>query len=134
MPQVNITVIGAPPSVEQKTVLFESITDLMVDILGRSRGSVVVSVTPTAPSDWSVGGVVQDSAGLAGVQAVVKVLTGTGSDEQKARMIKQTTDVLCRVLGDSAMPFYVTFDEIPSTSWGYNGRTVADIAKARQAG
>ena len=91
MPQVNITVIGAPPSAEQKAVLFKSITDLMVDILGRSRKSVVVSVTSAAPSDWSVAGDVQDSSGLAGVQAVVKVLTGTGSDEQKARMIEQTT-------------------------------------------
>jgi len=134
MPQVNITVIGAPPSAEQKAVLFKSITDLMVDILGRSRKSVVVSVTSVAPSDWSAAGDVQDSSGLAGVQAVVKVLTGTGSDEQKARMIEQTTDVLSGVLGKPAMPLYVTFEEIPPASWGYNGRSVADIAKARQAG
>jgi phenylpyruvate tautomerase PptA (4-oxalocrotonate tautomerase family) len=133
MPQVNITVIGAPPSAGQKAVLFKSITDLMVDILGRSRKSVVVSVTSAAPSDWSVAGAVQDSGGLAGVQAVVRVLTGTGSDEEKARMIEETTDVLRRVLGNPVMPFYVTFEEIPSTSWGYDGRTVADIAKARQA-
>ncbi|TAI59859.1 tautomerase family protein [Bradyrhizobium sp. Leo170] len=134
MPQVNVTVIGVAPSAEQKAVLFKSITDLMVDILGRQRELVVVSVTSVAPSDWSVAGVAQDGDGLAGVQAVVKVLTGTGSDEQKAMMIEQTTDVLSRVLGNPAMPFYVTFEEIPSTSWGYNGRSVADIAKARQVG
>jgi 4-oxalocrotonate tautomerase family enzyme len=134
MPQVNITVIGDAPSTEQKTLLFKSITDLMVDILGRSRKSVVVSVTSAAPSDWSVAGALQDSGGLAGVQAVVKVLTGTGSDEQKARMIEQTTDVLRRVLGNPAMPLYVTFDEVPPTSWGYDGRTVAEITKAQRAG
>ncbi len=61
MPQVNITVIGAPPSAEQKAVLFKSITDLMVDILGWSRKSVVVSVASAAPADWSVAGDVQDS-------------------------------------------------------------------------
>jgi 4-oxalocrotonate tautomerase family enzyme len=71
---------------------------------------------------------------LLSFQAVVKVLTGTGSDEQKARMIEQTTDVLRRVLGNPPMPFYVTFEEIPSTSWGYDGRTVAEITKARLAG
>jgi 4-oxalocrotonate tautomerase family enzyme len=134
MPQVNITVIGDAPSAEQKAILFKSITELMVDILGRSRKLVVVSVTSAAPSDWSVAGVVQDGGGLVGVQAVVKVLAGTGSDEQKARMIEQTTDVLRRVLGDPTMPFYVTFEEIPSTSWGYDGRTVAEITKARLAG
>jgi phenylpyruvate tautomerase PptA (4-oxalocrotonate tautomerase family) len=84
----------------------ESITDLMVDILGRSHQAVVVSVTSAARSDWSVAGAVQDGGGLAGVQAVVRVLTGTGSDEQKARMIEQTTDVLRRTLGNPAMPFY----------------------------
>jgi phenylpyruvate tautomerase PptA (4-oxalocrotonate tautomerase family) len=131
MPQVNITVIGDAPSTEQKTLLFKSITDLMVDILGRSRKSVLVSVTSAAPSD---SGALQDSGGLAGVQAVVKVLTGTGSDEQKARMIEQTTDVLRRVLGNPAMPLYVTFDEVPPTSWGYDGRTVAEITKAQRAG
>jgi 4-oxalocrotonate tautomerase family enzyme len=131
MPQVNITVIGDPPSAEQKAVLFNSITDLMVDILGRSRQAVVVSVTSAARSDWSVAGAVQDGGGLAGVQAVVRVLTGTGSDEQKARMIEQTTDVLRRTLGNPEMPFYVTFEEIPPTSWGYDGRTMAEIIKAR---
>jgi 4-oxalocrotonate tautomerase family enzyme len=134
MPQVDITVIGDAPSAEQKAALFKSITELMVDILGRSRKSVVVSVTSTAPSDWSVAGVAQDGGGLAGVQAVVKVLTGTGSDEQKAAMIEQTTDVLRRVLGNPRMPFYVTFEEVPSTSWGFEGRTVAEITKAHLAG
>jgi 4-oxalocrotonate tautomerase family enzyme len=62
MPQVNIIVIGAPPSAEQKAALFESITDLMVDILGWSRKSVVVSVTSAAPFDWSVAGDVQDGS------------------------------------------------------------------------
>jgi 4-oxalocrotonate tautomerase family enzyme len=133
MPQVNVTVIGDPPSAEQKALLFKNLTDLMVDILGRSRHAVVVSVTSAARSDWSAAGAVQDDSGLAGVQAVVKVLTGTGSDEQKARMIEQTTDVLRRVLGNPAMPFYVTFEEIPPTSWGYDGRTMAEIAEARRA-
>jgi len=133
MPQVNITVIGAPPSAEQKAALFKSITDLMVDTLGRTRKSVVVSVTSAAPSDWSVAGDVQDSSGLAGIQAVVKVTTGTGSDEQKAQMIKQTTEVLSGVLGKPAMPLYVTFEEVPLAWWGSNGRTVADI-RARPAG
>src|SRR5690349_12354894 len=62
MPQVNITVIGTPPSAEQKAELFKSITDLMVDILGWSRKSVVVSVACAAPSDWSVAGDVQDGS------------------------------------------------------------------------
>ncbi len=134
MPQVNITIIGTPPTAEQKAVLFKSITDLMVDILGRTRKSVVVSVTSAAPSDWSVAGDVQAGSGPVGVQAVVKVLTGTGSDEQKARMIEQTTKVLSGVFGKPAMPLYVTFEEIPPALWGYDGRSVADIAKARQAG
>jgi 4-oxalocrotonate tautomerase len=130
MPQVNITVIGEAPNLQQKAALFEKITDLMVDILGRSRKLVVVSVTTAAPSDWSAGGAARNGSGVVGIQAVVKVLAGTGSDEQRAQMIKQTTEVLRSVLGDPVMPLYATFEETPATSWGYDGRTVAAITQA----
>jgi phenylpyruvate tautomerase PptA (4-oxalocrotonate tautomerase family) len=55
------------------------------------------------------------------------------SDEQKSRMIAETTAVLRRELGDPILPLYVIFDEVPATAWGYNGRTVAEIAAAKAA-
>lgn len=67
------------------------------------------------------------------IQAVIRVIAGANSDEQKSRMIAETTAVLRRELGDPILPLYVIFDEVPATAWGYNGRTVAEIAAAKAA-
>ena len=128
MPQVNIMIIGDAPSPQQKAALFEKITDLMVNLLGRPRNLTVVSVTAASPSDWAVGGMGRNGAGVVGVQAVLKVLVGTAPDEQKAQMIEQLTGVLRDVLGKPSMPLYAIFEEIPPSSWGYDGRSVSALA------
>lgn len=133
MPQVNIQTIGRPPSDAQKTAVFAKITDLMVDVLGRTRTLVVVSLSSSPVSDWAVGGEVAKDDGLIGVQAVIRIIAGVNSNEQKSRMIAETTAVLREELGDPILPLYVTFDEVPATAWGYNGRTVAEIAAAKAA-
>jgi 4-oxalocrotonate tautomerase len=133
MPQVNIQVIGKPPSDAQKTAVFAKITDLMVDVLGRTRKLVVVSLAASPVSDWAVGGEAAKEVGLVGIQAVIRIIAGANSDEQKSRMIAETTTVLTKELGEPILPLYVTFDEVPATAWGYNGRTVAEIAAAKAA-
>jgi len=130
MPQVNITVIGDSPSPQQKAALFEEITDLMVSILGRTRKLVVVSVATASASDWSAGGAARTSGGVVGVQAVLKILAGTASDDQKTQMIEQMTNILRSVLGQPSMPLYAIFEEIPPNSWGYDGRPVSALAHA----
>ena len=133
MPQVNIRVIGKTPSDVQKSTIFAQVTDLMVDVLGRTRKLVVVSLSSVPASDWAVGGDACKDGGLAGVQVVIRIIAGANSDEQKSRMIAETTKALRKELGDPVMPLYVTFDEVPVTAWGYDGRTVAEIAAARAA-
>jgi len=133
MPQVNIQVIGKPPSDAQKTAIFAKITDLMVDVLGRTRKLVVVSLSESPVSDWAVGGEAAKDAGLVGIQAVIRIIAGANSDEQKSRMIAETTTVLTKELSEPFLPLYVTFEEVPATAWGYNGRTVAEIAASKAA-
>ena len=133
MPQVNIQTIGRPPSDAQKTAVFARITDLMVDVLGRTRKLVVVSLSSSPVTDWAVGGEAAKEDGLVGMQAVIRIVAGANSDEQKSRMIAQMTAVLRQELGNPILPLYVTFDEVPATAWGYNGRTVAEIAAAKAA-
>jgi 4-oxalocrotonate tautomerase len=133
MPQVNIQTIGKPPSDAQKAAVFAKITDLMVDVLGRTRQLVVVSLSALPASDWAVGGEAANGDGLVGIQAVIRIIAGANSDEQKSRMIAETTAVLREELGNPILPLYVTFDEVQATAWGYNGRTVAEIAAAKVA-
>jgi 4-oxalocrotonate tautomerase len=133
MPQVSIQVIGEPPSDTQRVAVFAQITDLMVDVLGRTRKLVVVSISSSPAVDWAVGGETTKTGRLVGIQAVIRIIAGANSDEQKSEMIARTTAVLKQELGDPILPLYVTFDEVPATAWGYNGRTVAEIAAAKAA-
>ena len=133
MPQVNINVIGTPPSDRQKAAIFTKITDLMVNVLGRTKNLVLVSLSSSPVSDWAVGGEASKANGLIGVQAVIRIIAAASSDEQKSRMIAETTAVLRRELGEPILPLYVTFEEVLATAWGYNGRTVAEISATKAA-
>ena len=133
MPQVNIHVVGKPPTDDQKAAVFTKVTDLMVEALGRTKKLVVVSLSSSPASDWAVGGEPSKADGLVGVQVVIRIIAGVNSDEQKSRMIAETTAVLRKHLGEPILPLYVTFEEVPATAWGYNGRTVAEISAARAA-
>ena len=126
MPQVNIQVIGKAPSTEvQKKAVFAEITDLMVDVLGRARKLVVVSLSASPASDWAAGGESPTGDRFVGTQAVIRVIAGVNFDEQKSRMIAETTAVLRKELGEPIFPLYVTFEEVPATAFGYDGRTIA---------
>jgi 4-oxalocrotonate tautomerase len=133
MPQVSIQVVGKPPSELQKATIYAKLTDLMVDVLGRTRKLVVVSLDSSPASGWAVGGEACEDDGFVGVNVVIRVIAGANSTEQKSRMIAETTAVLRNELGNPILPLYVTFDEVPATAWGYNGRTVAEIAAGSAA-
>ena len=51
------------------------------------------------------------------------------TDEQKAQLIKETTDMLVRVLGKNPQTTVVTIEEILTTNWGIGGETVAERLK-----
>src|SRR5256885_3024406 len=112
MPQVSIQVIGEPPSDTQRTAVFAQITDLMVDVLGRTRKLVVVSISSSRAADWAAGGEAAKEDPLVGIQAVIRIIAGANSDEQRSEMIARTTTVLKKELGDPILPLYVTFDEV----------------------
>jgi 4-oxalocrotonate tautomerase len=131
MPQVNIKLIGTAPTEVQKKALFAEITDLMVDVLGRTRKLVVVSLSASPASDWAAGGETPTADRFVGAQAVIRIIAGVNSDEQKSQMIAKTTAALRRQLGDPIFPLYVTFEEVPAAAFGYDGRTIAEIAAAR---
>jgi phenylpyruvate tautomerase PptA (4-oxalocrotonate tautomerase family) len=134
MPSFDITVIGDPPSERQKRAVFDRITSLMVDVLGRTKKLVVVSVRTSPAVDWSAGGNPAGVAGLIGIQGLIRIVAGSCSDEQKARVVADSTAALREELGDPTMPLYILFDEVPAASWGYGGRTIADIRAQGNAG
>ena len=126
MPHVTVTVIGNAPTQEQKSALFSKITNLVGTILGPPGKLTLVSVRAEPATDWSVGGEAAEGAGLVGVEAVIRTVAGS-SVENRARMIGETTAVLREVLGTPILPLFVVMEEIAPESWGYNGKTIAQI-------
>ncbi len=61
----------------------------------------------------------------------IKVTGGNEAptEEQKAQLIKETTEMLVRVLGKNPKTTVVVIEEIPTTNWGVGGETVAEIRK-----
>lgn len=131
MPHVTISVVGPEPTKQQKVELFAKITDLMVEVLGRTRKLVTISVGSWPVSAWAVGGEPLAGPGFKGVHAIIRLVEGTSTDQQKARMIEEVSAVLRTILGEPVLPLYVVIDDVPATAWGYGGQTVAALrAKA----
>ena len=126
MPHVNVTAIGTAPTQEQKAALFSKLTNLVGTILGPPGKSTLVSVRTEPAADWSVGGEAAEGAGLVGFGAVIRTVAGS-SVETRARMIGETTTVLREVLGTPILPLFVVMEEIAPESWGYGGKTIAQI-------
>ena len=126
MPHVTVTVIGTAPTQEQKSALFSKICNLVGTILGPPGKLTLVSVRTEPATNWSVGGDEVEDAGLVGVEAVIRTVAGS-SVENRARMIGETTTVLQEVLGTPLLPLFVVMEEIAPESWGYNGKTIAQI-------
>ncbi len=51
------------------------------------------------------------------------------SEAQKEQIIKETTDMLVRILGKNPNNTMVVIEEVPTTSWGVGGETVANRLK-----
>ncbi len=51
------------------------------------------------------------------------------SNEQKAQLIKETTDMMVRVLGKNPNTTMVIIEEIPTENWGVGGETVTERLK-----
>ncbi len=58
----------------------------------------------------------------------------TGGDQapteaQKAQLIKESTDMMVRILGKNPNNTVVVIEEVPTTAWGIGGETVAERLK-----
>ncbi len=51
--------------------------------------------------------------------------------EQKAELIKGTTDLVVRVLHKDPAATFVVIDEVDTDNWGWGGESITDI-RARQ--
>ena len=132
MPFVNVKLVKAQVSTEQKKKLIEGITDLIVNIMGRDRDFTVITVDELERDNWAIGGKTLDHTSLESriVSFVnIKVSKGTTNSDEMARMMKATKDLLIGVLGNSDETNYFIIDELNPDGWGFDGISMTDRGK-----
>lgn len=63
----------------------------------------------------------------------IKITREGATPQQKAELIKATTDMLVRVLNKSPATTFVVIDEVEMEDWGIGGLPVADYRAAMQS-
>jgi 4-oxalocrotonate tautomerase len=56
MPYVNVRITREGATPEQKAAVIKGVTDLLVDVLGKSPDTTVVVIDVVAMEDWGIGG------------------------------------------------------------------------------
>jgi 4-oxalocrotonate tautomerase len=62
----------------------------------------------------------------------IKITREGATPEQKAELIKGTTDLLVRVLNKTPATTFVVIDEVDMEDWGVGGLPVEEFRKSQQ--
>jgi len=122
MPYINIQ-IGKKLSKEQEKKLFQQTTEFMNSVMGKRKEVTVVRTQQSSSQHWSV-----NSKALTGTDPIaayvdIKITKGTNTSAEKSEMITKVVQMLQSIVGATQEACYVVIDEIPASSWGYNGIT-----------
>ena len=105
-----------------------ALTDLIARDLGKRRDLTSVLIETPADGYWTVGGTRQVPA----AHLEVFVTTGTNTVEEKRLFVAQAMRLLRGAIPDLHPATYVVVHELPSTDWGYDGRSQFDRATGFQ--
>ena len=121
MPLIHVTLAGPPATPATIATLQRDSTRLMRDVLHKEAALTVVAVTQLPAGSYAVDGrAVPNAASL-----LATITAGPNCDADKAAFVAAATRLLNATIGASDAPVYVALQELPSTDWGYDGRTQA---------
>jgi len=135
MPYVNIKLVKNQVSSEQKDQVIEGLTDLIVNIMGRDRFSTVITINELNENQWAIGGKTL-SHELNKNRIVsfinIKVSKGTTNPVEMDRMIKESKELMTKVLGNNDDKNYFIIDELNPDGWGFDGISMTNRNKMEQ--
>lgn len=122
MPFITIKITGKPLTQTEKVSLLNGLTDLSQQHLGKRREVTAAVLEEVPPTHWCIAGEPLPEA-TTSAYAEILITAGTNSDEEKAAMIRATTDRLAEILPGLATASYAVIRELPASDWGYGGLT-----------
>lgn len=134
MPYINVKLVKEQVTPEQKKRIFEGLTDLIVNVMGRERTLTVITLDELSETQWSIGGKTLDQLSKKGAVSFVSinVSTGTTDAEEMSKMMKATKELLAEVLGNGEEANYFIMNELNPDAWGFDGMSMTDRRKAIQ--
>ncbi|AIF54129.1 2-hydroxymuconate tautomerase family protein [Pelosinus sp. UFO1] len=132
MPFVNLKLVKGQTTSEQKKLIIEGITDLIVNIMGRDRNFTVITIDELEKDQWAIGGETFDHLSFEKriVSFVnIKVSKGTTNPNEMERMMKATKELMISILGTCDETSYFIIDELNPDGWGFDGMSMSERNK-----
>ena len=125
MPYINIR-LGTTLKTSQHEHIHAKATSLISSLMGKRSEVTVVHIQESDSQFWSTNASSLKPNDPISAYVNIKITSGTNSAKEKALMISETVKMLKDCIGVVQEACYVTIDEIPADSWGYDGKTQAD--------
>jgi len=122
MPLINIQ-LTHEISPHQASQLAAGATKIMESILGKKPELTAVNISVLEPKHWFIGNNKLSDTSDFSAQVIAKISENTNTEEQKAQAIDAFHELLDEHYGPINEVSYVQLDEIPTTDWGYGGKT-----------
>ncbi|KAG1707600.1 hypothetical protein GQR58_003262 [Nymphon striatum] len=123
MPYIEVKIAKKRITKQEVRILSSGITEVMSGILNKKRSLVAVSIETIDPDKWFVAEkeVLEHELTTAFVSA--RITEGTNTVKEKEDAIEAINQLLNQVLGTMTEASYIVLEALPSTDWGYSGKT-----------
>lgn len=122
MPLINIQLTHEISQLQENQLAMGA-TKIMESILGKKPELTAVNISIIEPTQWFIGNNKLPETGELSAQVIAKISENTNTEEQKAQAIDAFHELLDEHCGPINEISYVQLDEIPTTDWGYGGKT-----------
>lgn len=132
MPYIEVKIARKSISDQKAQEISLGITEIMTSVLRKKRSLVAVSIETIDPTKWFVAETVVAEQNSATAFVSARITQDTNTEEEKEEAIKAIFQLLSDVLGIMAEASYIVLESLPSTDWGYSGKTQGSRKSAKQ--
>ena len=134
MPSATVVLCGKKPEPAMIAALHREMASIIERDLGAVKALIAVRILWDEPGTWSVSGKPLDAAVEgSGCYVDIRVSEDAANEAKMAAAMKAIQESTTSLLGKNVLPPYVVFTRVPTTDWGYEGRSIQQIKAAAAA-
>ncbi|MEG3791271.1 4-oxalocrotonate tautomerase family protein [Lysobacter sp. CCNWLW3] len=122
MPHIALTISGQPDAALTRSVA-AAIADLTVEVLGKPRELIALSLQYLDPAQWIIDGQPLSESGRNAFQLDISITDETNTKAEKARYLAQVYARMAELIGDLHPTSYIHIIDARAAAYGYGGLT-----------